>query len=258
MSRSCGEAIASSPGARQTALMDQDGHSGEQESQEATARRSYNAMSRVYGLLSDSSEKRFVRTAIEELLRPSAGEHILEPGFGAGQVLVALAELVGEDGHIDGIDISDGMVAQARKRVARAGLEQRVSIRQGSVTALPYKARSFDAVFMSFTLELFSDELIPAVLAQIRRVLKPTGRLCVACMSAESGNATMEKLYRWSHRRFPHFVDCRPIAAATWLTRTGFEITQRRTLDMWGLGVDLLLADVDPNAAHQETPTAAI
>lgn len=210
--------------------------------QQETARASYNRMSKIYSFLSDESEQRFVSAAIEGLLQPEPGEVVLEPGFGTGQVLVALAELVGEDGRVYGIDISDGMLAQTTKRVAEHGLTERVDLQRGSATAMPYADATFDAIFMSFTLELFPDDQIPQVLAECERVLKPSGRLCVACMSSEGGIPTMERLYEWSHRAFPNIVDCRPIDAGQALTDAGFTLEKKKGMSMWGLAVDVILA----------------
>lgn len=210
--------------------------------QQATARAGYNRLSRVYGMLSDSSEKRFVREAVEEMLRPTEGERILEPGFGSGQVLAALAEMVGPNGHVVGVDISDGMVEQAGRRLSEHGLADRVELHRASATDLPFPDDSFDAVFMSFTLELFPDDQIPIVLAECARVLRPDGRLCVAAMSADGGSTTMEKLYGSSHRHFPTFVDCRPIPVEKVIKTAGFAVVERRDLSMWGLAVELVLA----------------
>lgn len=220
----------------------QDMSSGEDASQRSSARESYNRMSRVYGMLSDSSEKRFVSDAIDALLRPVEGEVILEPGFGTGQALMALAELVGPSGRVAGIDISDGMLEHTSARIDSAGLSDRVELVRGSATDLPWSDGHFDSAFMSFTLELFSDEEIPVVLAEVKRVLRPGGRLCVACMSSQGGLKAMEELYEWSRRHFPSFVDCRPIDGRSSLSEAGFDITESRSLSMWGLAVDLLLA----------------
>ncbi len=214
----------------------------EDAAQQETARQGYNRLSRVYALLSDSSEKRFVREAVEEMLRPAPGESILEPGFGTGQVLVALAEVVGPTGSVAGVDISDGMVEQAGKRLRDHGLADRVELHRASATDLPFADESFDAVFMSFTLELFPDEQIPTVLAECARVLRPTGRLCVAAMSNNGGSIAMEKLYGWSHRHFPTFVDCRPIPVRQVIEAARYSVVEQRSLSMWGLAVELVLA----------------
>lgn len=210
--------------------------------QEETARASYNRMSKIYGMLSDDSEKEFVKIALDEVLQPKEGDIILEPGFGTGQVLLALAEMVGETGRAYGIDISDGMLAQTTKRIKEAGLLHRVDLQRGSATQMPYADDTFDSVFMSFTLELFPEDQIPIVLAECARVLKPRGRLCVACMSKKGKQGAMEKLYEWSHRKFPTFVDCRPIHADEHLTEAGYTIEEDRLLSMWGLAVQIILA----------------
>ena len=208
------------------------------------ARATYNRLSRVYGWLSDASERTFVEQSIAALLQPQPGEAVLEPGFGTGQVLLALAEAVGPEGRVAGIDIADGMVEQARNRLAQHRMADRVELLRGDMRSAPYPDATFDAVFMSFTLELFSDNDQGVVLYQVRRVLVPGGRLCVACMSDHGGQPIMDRLYRWSHEHFPTFVDCRPIDSPALLAASGFSVEQVRRLSMWGLSVDLVLARV--------------
>jgi demethylmenaquinone methyltransferase/2-methoxy-6-polyprenyl-1,4-benzoquinol methylase len=205
------------------------------------ARQSYNSMSRFYGFLSNGSEKKFVKTAIEGYLKPQDGESVLEPGFGSGQVLVALARAVGDRGKAYGIDISDGMVEVTRKRLRKEGLEERVELTRGDAADLPYEDDFFDAVFMSFTLELFDAPEIPVVLRECRRVLGDGGRICVASMSDQGKHGTMMKLYVWSHKRFPNFVDCRPIFARRFVEDAGFEISGYEIMSMWGLPVEIVL-----------------
>lgn len=210
--------------------------------QQRVARESYNKLSPVYGFLSNSSEKKFVKVAIEQELEPKEGERILEPGFGAGQVLVALARMVGTEGKVYGIDVSDGMVKQAGKRLMKAGLSERAEIIRGDAADMPYEDGFFDAVFMSFTLELFPDEKISAVLGECMRVLKSVGRICVASMSKQGKHGAMMKIYAWSHEKLPAFVDCRPIYAGEAIEEAGFELEKQKVLSMWGLPVEIVLA----------------
>ena len=205
------------------------------------ARASYNSMSRVYGFLSNGSEKRFVEVAIEHLLKPIPGEVVLEPGFGAGQVLSALTERVGDSGGVYGIDISEGMLEETRKRLAKKGLGERVELTRGDAAAMPYEDGFFDAVFMSFTLELFGDDEIPVVLGECMRALKSGGRICAACMSKEGKQGLVARLYAWSHLKFPNFVDCRPIFARRSLESAGFRIAESMVMYMWGLPVEIVL-----------------
>lgn len=215
-----------------------------EEARKETARRSYNKMSKVYGVLSAGSEKRFVEVAVRQMLKPEEGERILEPGFGTGQVLAALARAVGPSGRVYGIDISDGMVGATSKRLERKGLSGRAELLRGDACEMPYQDGCFDAVFMSFTLELFADEDIPVVLGECRRVLKEEGRLCVASMSDQGKDGLMTRLYLWSHRRFPHFVDCRPIHVRKAVEEAGFGVMDYRIMSMWGLPVEMILAGI--------------
>ena len=201
----------------------------------------YNKMSRFYGFLSNGSEKRFVKEAIRKVLKPREGELVLEPGFGTGQVLMALAGEVGESGKVYGIDISDGMVEATRKRLAKAGLSGRAELLRGDACEMPYDDGFFDAIFMSFTLELFDDNDIPVVLSECMRVLKEGGRLCVASMSNQGKHGMMMKTYVWSHEKFPDFVDCRPIFAKKAVEDAGFKVTSQEIMSMWGLPVEIIL-----------------
>jgi demethylmenaquinone methyltransferase/2-methoxy-6-polyprenyl-1,4-benzoquinol methylase len=212
------------------------------EDQPERAGRSYDKLSRVYSWMSDDSERRFVRVAVAEMLRPKQGELLLEPGFGTGQVLVALAEIVAPEGTVVGLDVSTGMISQTLRRVDRHGLAERLRLVCGDIARAPLADGCFDGVFMSFTLELFDDDSIRQVLAEVQRVLKPEGRLCVASMSSRGGNAAMERAYAWAHKRMPSFVDCRPIDGPAAIRTAGFRVEEHRAMSMWGLAVDLTLA----------------
>jgi len=192
----------------------------------------YDKISKVYDLLSEHTEGP-VREAGLRMLAPAAGETVLEIGFGTGHALVWLAHAVGPSGMVHGIDLSDGMMAVAGTLAGHAGVADRVELRTGDATDLPYPADSMDAVFMSFTLELFDTAEIPAVLAQCRRVLRAGGRIVVVGMSKEGAHGLVYEAYEWTHRHFPNFVDCRPILVSQVLAAAGFQVTEKRNLQIW-------------------------
>ena len=72
---------------------------------------------------------------------------------------------------------NDKMVELARQRLANAGWLDRANLHCGDATQLPYDTGRMNAVFMSFTLELFDTPEIPKVLSECHRVLRPGGRI---------------------------------------------------------------------------------
>jgi len=198
----------------------------------AETRALYDKISTVYDLLSEHTEAP-ARDAGLRMLAPQPGETVLEIGFGTGHALVWLARAVGPTGKVHGIDLSDGMKAVAETLVRHEALADRVELRSGDAIDLPYAADSMDAVFMSFTLELFDTPEIPVVLAQCRRVIKTGGRIVVVGMSKEGEHGLVYEAYEWTHRHFPNFVDCRPIFVSQVLAAAGFQVTEKHNVKVW-------------------------
>jgi demethylmenaquinone methyltransferase/2-methoxy-6-polyprenyl-1,4-benzoquinol methylase len=211
---------------------------------DAETKRFYNRISSVYDALSDSSEHKAREKGLEMLgVRP--GEQVLEIGFGTGHSLVELARMVGPDGSVFGVDISEGMLRVAANRVEKEGFEDRISLKLASIPPIPYQDGQFDAVTLSFTLELFPDRLVEEVLREIQRILRPEGRLGVVAMSVPldgSSDGLMEKAYKWMHRHFPHIVDCRPIDANRCLETAGFSVNDQSVMSIWTMPVIALVA----------------
>ena len=204
------------------------------------ARANYDRLSRWYDLFARFERK--YREAGLRKLNARAGEMILEIGFGTGHCIKALAQAVGDGGGVYGIDISEGMCSVAQARVNKTGLSQRASLYCGDASRLPFEASIFDAIFMSFALELFDAPEILTVLGECHRVLKDDGRICVVAMSRGSKHTTMLGLYEFFHRRFPRYIDCRPIIASKMLEQAGFRTQDVTEMSMWGLPVDIVLA----------------
>ena len=236
-------------------------------------RRFYDGISSAYDLLADRSERE-ARAAGLGLLECRAGEQVLEVGFGTGSSLVELARAVAPQstgaeqrsgGHVVGVDLSSGMHRMAARRLRAADIdtapaheemgevaapspEATVTLLQTAVPPLPLAEDSFDAAFLSFTLELFEEEPMQQLLAELRRVLRPTGRLAVVSMatsSAGQSDSLVEKTYKWMHQHFPHIVDCQPIDAAKFVGEEGFEVVRRADLAIWTMPVVALVGRRD-------------
>lgn len=205
------------------------------------AKSSYDRMSKWYDLFAGRSEKK-IRDAGLRKLSVRKGERILEIGFGTGHCMEALARSVGSSGKVNGIDISEGMFSITQKRLEAYGLSDRVHLTIGDGMALPYQSDSFDAIFISFTLELFDTPEIPVVLSECRRVLRCGGRIGIVSLSKVERNNRMVVLYEWVHKRFPKYVDCRPIYTQQLLEEAGFRVLETEVMGMWGLPVDIVMA----------------
>ena len=200
----------------------------------------YDKFSRLYDLL----EKNFQRGAIEtalKILDPRQGENILEIGFGTGNSIIKLAHYVGDQGKVFGIDISTRMLDVTRKKLDKIGFSQRVELTSGDAVHMTYAPESFDAIFMSFTLELFDTPEIPILLNECKRALKENGRMCVVAMSRKLTNISVS-LYELAHKTFPRYIDCRPILLEDELMQSGSRIFKSRIIKMWGLPVEIVLA----------------
>lgn len=192
----------------------------------------YNKIAKVYDLMSEKAERPMREKGLA-LLAPQPGEKVLEIGFGTGHVLVEIAEAVGPTGKVYGLDISDMMVAVAKDLLEREGLADRAELTRGDAEKLPFEDNFFDAMFMSFTLELFDTPELPKVLAEFKRVLKPGGRLGVVAVSREGKHGVMLNLYEWTHKHFPNLMDCRPIYVRRAFEAAGFTIKEAQVESMW-------------------------
>ena len=137
------------------------------------------------------------------------------------------------------------MIEVTRKRIYPFGHKQAkspersIQMIQGDGTVTPFASNSFDAAFLSFTLELFSEAEIPVVLKECRRVLKQEGRLVVVSLAKKDVLAC--RLYEWGHERWPVVLDCRPIELRKSLEAGGFRVQAAKIQTMWGLPVEIVL-----------------
>lgn len=203
------------------------------------ALKNYNRLSHWYDLIAGKSEEKYRLWGLQ-LLALQPGESVLEIGFGTGQCLVQNINAVGKDGFVVGIDLSDGMAAVSQKRLLDMGIQDQAGLCLADGFQLPFCHGVFDAVFLSFTLELFDTPEIPLVLIQCKRVLKPGGRLVVVSLSKTEDPHIPERIYEWFHAMMPVAVDCRPIPVQMFLLQAGFNVNREINQSMWGIPVVII------------------
>ena len=114
------------------------------------------------------------RALIREALGARAGERILDVGCGPGFYVAELLDEVGPDGRVVGVDPSEVMLAVAAHRTEG---RPNVTFHRAEATALPVEDGGFDGAVCVQVLEYVED--VPGALAEMRRALRPGGRLVV-------------------------------------------------------------------------------
>ncbi|TDX00178.1 bifunctional demethylmenaquinone methyltransferase/2-methoxy-6-polyprenyl-1,4-benzoquinol methylase UbiE [Dinghuibacter silviterrae] len=135
------------------------------------------------------------KKAIREL-RGCARGHFLDVATGTGDMAVMTYRRLAPR-QITGIDISEGMLELGRRKIERQQLTGHITLSPGDSGHIPFPDDSFDAATVAFGVRNF--EYLDQGLAEIRRVLRPGGKLVVLEFSQPKG--LTGKLYRWYMRR---------------------------------------------------------
>ena len=125
---------------------------------------------------------------------------VLDMATGTGDLAVMMARSIPE-AHIKGVDLSEGMLDVARRKVAARGLEERVTLEAGDAETAVAAAGSVDVVTVAFGVRNFGD--LGRGLAELSRALRPGGRIVILEFSTPT-MPVFGRLYDWySHRVLP-------------------------------------------------------
>ena len=139
----------------------------------------YDGLNRIISLGSDKKWRKKVVKMVAER-KPDS---ILDIATGTGDLAIKFASKTNAS-KIIGLDLSDGMLSIARKKVLDTPLAKKVQFVQGDSEALPFENNTFDAITVSFGIRNFED--LEKGLSEIHRVLKPKGLFVILETSVPS------------------------------------------------------------------------
>lgn len=125
------------------------------------------------------------------------GDLVLDVATGTGLIAIAAAEQVGPTGQVTGVDLTPGMLNQARRKLANLDL-QNLELIEANAETISLTDNQFDAIFCCEALVLFQD--IPTSLQKWHRWLTPSGYVAFTC---PDGNAYISAIYKQACASLP-------------------------------------------------------
>jgi SAM-dependent methyltransferase len=146
-----------------------------------------------------------VSQALIDACTVKRGERVIDVGCGCGSTSIALAELAAPGGFVLGVDISAPMLTRARE-LAPGNLP--VDFVLADATVHPFDAHSFDLITSRFGVMFFADPVIS--FANLRRALKPAGRLAFVCWREPRENPMMMAPLHAVYKHVPKLPEVGP------------------------------------------------
>jgi ubiquinone/menaquinone biosynthesis C-methylase UbiE len=176
-----------------------------------------------------------IRDAVAAL-RLLAASRGLDAGCGVGLPAIILAEAVGPEGRVVGLDLSPPLLARGEELARDAGLAERISFQRGDVNDLPFDDDTFDWAWSADCVGYYREAPFPA-LRELVRVVKPGGTLALLAWSSEQllpGYPALEARLKATATGLAPFARGMPpsrhfLRAPEWFRELGLQETKRRT-----------------------------
>ena len=184
--------------------------------------------------------ERALRSRLVDIAQLAPGEAVLDVGCGTGTLALEARRRVGANGTVVGVDAAPEMIARARRKAARAGVD--VAFEPARAEALPFPDGRFDVVLSTLMMHHLSRPVRERLALEIRRVLRPGGRVLVVDFEppAKQRGGLISRIHRHGH------VPLREIVSL--LREAGLQVA-----DTGGVGfgdLQFALARNDPQASR--------
>jgi ubiquinone/menaquinone biosynthesis C-methylase UbiE len=186
--------------------------------------------------------------ALDELIAHAAfaqADSVFEFGCGTGRFAARLlAKHLPASATYLGIDISQTMIGIAQQRVAAYAERARVTQSDGAMR-FPLPDHSVDRVVSSYVLDLLAESDIRQAIAEARRVLKPSGKVCLVSLTRGVSLSSRLVCAVWSavFRMNASLVGgCRPIQLAAFFPQPNWTIEYHQVITQFGVPSEVLIA----------------
>lgn len=132
---------------------------------------------------SEPIRRPYILDAIE-FLRLPVGSSGLDAGCGIGLQTMLLADAVGRDGHVTGLDISQAFLARGKDIAQKAGYEREIDFKQGDIYGLPFEDDSFDWIWSADCAGYQTRKPVPLI-RELARVVRPGGIVSILVWSSQ-------------------------------------------------------------------------
>ena len=167
------------------------------------------------------------------------GEAVLEVAVGTGLAFVEILKR-NPHGRNEGIDVTEEMLARARRRAERAGVRN-YRLQLGDAYQLEFPDETFDVLVNNYMFDLLPVADFPKVLSEFRRVLKSGGRLLMVNMTR--GERWYHSLWEMVYRIRPAWLGgCRGVQVAPFLEAAGFKEASREYVSEFGFASEVVCA----------------
>jgi len=197
----------------------------------------YARFARIYDVWAAATESR-ARARTLELAAIRDGDRVLEIAVGTGGTFTEVLRR-NPHGENAGVDLTPEMLARARVKAERTGVPFQLAV--GDARALDFPDHHFDLVLNAYMFDLLPESEFAAVLGEMRRVLRPGGRLVLTNMAR--GRRLRHRLYEAVYRVRPSLMGgCRGVTLRPHLEAAGFAVTHEEYLSQLGFPTEIVIA----------------